>query len=112
MSRRWTIRKSSEVDLTSHSTEHNLEAATRFLTPDWVGDWPALDTGRGHEGFKRLPAAYLQAFPDVKIQVEDAMTDGDRVMRRVSWTGTHYGTYLGLAASGRAVRGEGIDSFR
>ena len=54
----------------------------------------------------------VQAFPDVKIQVEDAMTDGDRVMRRVSWTGTYYGTYLGLAASGRAVRGEGIDSFR
>jgi predicted ester cyclase len=68
-------------------TEHDLDAAVQFLAPNWVGHWAGLGDARGAEGFKRLAGAYLRAFPDIGIAVEDALADGDRVVRRVRWTG-------------------------
>ena len=35
--------------------------------------------------------------------VDDALADGDKVVRRVSWTATHTGTFLGIPPSGRRV---------
>ena len=92
--------------------QHDLDAAAQFLAPDWVGHWAGLGTEHGVAGFKRLAGAYLRAFPDLQIRVEDALTDGDRVVRRVSWTGTHQGPFLGVAPTGRDVRGEGIVIMR
>jgi steroid delta-isomerase-like uncharacterized protein len=92
--------------------QHDLEAAAQFLAPDWVGYWAGLGQERGVEGFKRLAGAYLQAFPDMQIRVEDALADGDRVVRRVTWTGTHRGRFLGIAPTGRPVRGEGTVIMR
>lgn len=34
--------------------QHDLEAAAKFLAPDWVGHWVGMPEGHGHEGFKRL----------------------------------------------------------
>ena len=92
--------------------QHDLDAAAEFLAPDWVGHWAGLGTEHGVEGFKRLAGAYLRAFPDMQIRVEDALSAGDRVVRRVSWTGTHQGPFLGVAPTGRRVRGEGIVIMR
>jgi steroid delta-isomerase-like uncharacterized protein len=92
--------------------QHDLDAAARFLAPDWVGHWAGLAEEHGTEGFKRLAGAYVRAFPDMQITVEDALADGDRVVRRVSWTGTHQGLFLGIAPTGRRVRGEGTVILR
>jgi steroid delta-isomerase-like uncharacterized protein len=88
--------------------QHDLEAAAQFLAPDWVGHWVGMPEGHGHEGFKRLAGAYLAAFPDMQITVEDALEVGDKVVRRISWLGTHQGPFLGVPPTGRRVRGQGI----
>jgi predicted ester cyclase len=59
------------------------------------------------ESFQRLAGAYIHAFPDMQITVEDALADRDRVVRRVSWTGTHQGPFLGLHPQGDACAGRG-----
>ena len=92
--------------------QHDLEAAAQFLAPDWVGHWAGRGEEQGVEGFKRLAGAYVRAFPDMQIRVEDAVAEGDRVVRRVSWTGTHQGSFLGIAPTGRRVRGEGTVIMR
>jgi steroid delta-isomerase-like uncharacterized protein len=46
---------------------------------------------RGKEAFKPFFRHYCQAFPDLRITVEDALVDGDRVAVRLSVTGTHTG---------------------
>jgi steroid delta-isomerase-like uncharacterized protein len=91
---------------------HDLDAAAEFLAPDWVGHWVGMPEGRGADGFRRLAGAYLAAFPDMRITVEDALADGDNLARRVSWTGTHRGPFLGVPATGRSVRGQGIVILR
>jgi steroid delta-isomerase-like uncharacterized protein len=92
--------------------QHDLEAAARFLTPDWVGHWVGMPEGHGHEGFKRLAGAYLTAFPDMQITVEDALEVGDKVVRRISFLGTHQGSFLGVPPTGKRVRGNGIVIIR
>jgi steroid delta-isomerase-like uncharacterized protein len=92
--------------------QHDLDAAAQFLAPDWVGHWAGLGEEHGVEGFKRLAGAYVRGFPDMQIAVEDALADGDRVVRRVSWTGTHQGQFLGIAPTSRHVRGEQIVIMR
>lgn len=92
--------------------QHDLDAAVAFLAPDWVGHWVGMPEGRGADGFKRLAGTYLTAFPDMQIAVEDALAVGDKLARRVTWTGTHQGPFLGVPATGRQVRGQGIVILR
>jgi steroid delta-isomerase-like uncharacterized protein len=84
---------------------HDLDAAMAFLTDDWVGHWAGMPDAHGHEGFKRLAGEYLTGFPDMEITVEDALEIGDRVVRRISFTGTHRGPFLGVPPTGRRVVG-------
>ena len=62
----------------------------------------------GPDDFKRFHAAYREAFPDVRIQLEDLIAEGDRVAARWSGTATHQGGGLGFPATGRRVRLEGM----
>lgn len=53
--------------------QHDLDAAAQFLAPDWVVHWAGLGEEHGEEGFRRLAGAYLRAFPDMQIGVDDAL---------------------------------------
>jgi steroid delta-isomerase-like uncharacterized protein len=67
---------------------------------------------RGPAAFKRFHAAYREAFPDVRIDVEDLVAEGDKVAFRWSATATHRGASLGFAATNRNVRFEGMGIIR
>ena len=43
------------------------------------------------------------AFPDMHWAVEEQLADGERVLTRFVWTGTHRGEYLGVPPTGRGV---------
>ena len=58
--------------------------------------------------FKQFHTQYRSAFPDVRIQVDDVIAEGDKVAVRWSGTGTHQSDSLGFAASGNAVRFRGM----
>lgn len=45
----------------------------------------------------------LRAFPDLRVEIEDVIAEGDRVACRNTVTGTHRGEYRGLAPTGRTV---------
>jgi len=57
----------------------------------------------GAEALKQVWAMLLHAFPDLCVTVEDVIADGDKVVVRNTVTGTHQGTYMGLAATGKTV---------
>jgi steroid delta-isomerase-like uncharacterized protein len=48
------------------------------------------------------------AFPDSCHTIEDMVAEGDRVVTRFTWTGTHRGAFLGLAATNRPISVGGI----
>jgi predicted ester cyclase len=52
------------------------------------------------------------AFPDIHETVEDIIAEGDTVVTRTTWRGTHQGALLGIAPTGKHVSVSGIDISR
>ncbi len=53
-------------------------------------------------------SAIRSAFPDHHLTIEDQIAEGDRVVTRVTFHGTHHGEFSGLAPTGKAVKYSGI----
>jgi steroid delta-isomerase-like uncharacterized protein len=54
----------------------------------------------------------FQALPDVRLDVLDAVAEGDVVAVRARGTATHKGDFMGIPASGNTVESEFADFFR
>src|SRR5215218_1495608 len=73
--------------------------------------WPRSLKPRGRGGLqaaKKAAAEYRQAFPDLRVSVEDLVAEGDRVAARLRFRGTHLGELDGIAPTGRRVDCSGI----
>lgn len=91
-----------------------IDAAGQFFWEDMVEQVPFPGQGPGVEGLKDVVRGMRAAFPDMHWRVEEQLTEGDRVLTRFEWTGTHRGTFLGVDATGRSVKvwGMVIDRFQ
>ena len=61
------------------------------------------EEGHGREHFKEFARMYRSAFPDIHIEVEDQIVEGDRVATRWRGTGTHEGELMGISPTGNRV---------
>jgi steroid delta-isomerase-like uncharacterized protein len=65
------------------------------------------------DGVKQLFRMYRASFPDLRMDVEEVLPSGDKVVARVRATGTHSGeAFMGLPASGKSVNVQLIDITR
>jgi predicted ester cyclase len=55
----------------------------------------------GPEPFKAVHRNFVGAFPDVRVDIEDIITEGDRVAVRWRASMTHHGDHLGFPATGK-----------
>jgi predicted ester cyclase len=53
------------------------------------------------EGFKMFITTFRAAFPDLTYAIEDEFADGDRVMHRLTGSGTMKGDLQGMKASNK-----------
>jgi predicted ester cyclase len=73
-----------------------------------VGD----DELRGPDEIKGAVVGLRTAFPDLRFEIDDLVSDGDRVVLRWTATGTHEGRFADVAPTGRRVAWIGCDWFR
>lgn len=66
----------------------------------------------GKEGVKQMFHMYRAAFPDLRMEAEDVLVDGDKVVVRARATGTHQGEFMGMPATGKSVDIQLIDIIR
>ena len=94
----------------------NLALADQYLAPEATDHDPAtpahLEHLRGPDRFKAIVKMYREAFPDVRMTVEEAFCDEDTVVMRWRSKGTHRGPLLGFAPSGAVVEVTGVDILR
>jgi steroid delta-isomerase-like uncharacterized protein len=96
----------------------NLELADQLVAPDAVNHDPAepahIRQLRGPEVLKRTVRMYREAFPDVRITVDDVIAADDKVVQRWHSEGTHQGQLEGLAPTGvrGSVTGISIDRWK
>ena len=81
--------------------------AEDFVEHDEV---PGLEQTK--EGVKQLFRMYTAAFPDLRMEPQDVLVSGDKVVARVRGTGTQQGEFMGLPATGKAVDIQLIDIIR
>ncbi len=64
------------------------------------------------EALKQHIADAEAAFPRYEMIGEDLIIDGDKVVLRFSWRGTHQGNFMGIPATGREIDVPGIIIYR
>ncbi len=91
---------------------NDLDALDELVASDVTDHDPAPGQGPGLEGVKGYFSSLHAAFPDLRIDVEDMIAEGDKVVARVRGSGTHQGEFMGIAPTGNRVEFSGIDILR
>ena len=90
-------------------------AIDRLLAENVVAHGLFDDQGRelrGPAGFKRFFLQFTNAFPDIRVEVADTVSEADKIAARCIVTGTHKGDGLGLAPTQKKVQFTGIAILR
>lgn len=91
--------------------QNKMSAADEIIAPNYVNhDFPA--PAPGLEGFKMVVGMFRAAFPDIRITLEDSLAEGDKVMTRGHFTGTHQGAFMGVPPTGKKMMLKFIDEWR
>lgn len=93
-------------------TVHNFDTMGKYLAADFVDHNPSPGQAAGGNGAMHAIDELYKAFPDLKMQAQQVVAEGDWVAARVFVVGTHKGTWQGLAATGKPFRIGGIDMLK
>jgi steroid delta-isomerase-like uncharacterized protein len=58
--------------------------------------------------YQQFGAAFRVGFPDLVHNIEDQVAEGEKVVTRVTVTGTNKGQFQGMPATGKQVKFTGI----
>jgi steroid delta-isomerase-like uncharacterized protein len=90
----------------------NLGAIEEYLASGYVEHNAPPGTEPGRAGLRNSLGAYVAAFPDLQITIEEQVAEGDRVTNRYTTRATHKGDLFGLPPTGKAVTYQTIDVIR
>jgi len=90
----------------------DVEALGQVLADDFVDHEEIPGLAPTKEGVIALFRMYIAAFPDLRMDPEDVLASGDKVVARIRATGTHKGEFMGMPATGKSIDVQGIDIIR
>lgn len=94
--------------------QHQLERMADFFEPNFVNHLdhdqasPLSSVEKAQQSFHQLFAA----FPDLHVTIQHQVAEGDTVMTHKRFDGTHLGTFMGVAPSGKPISFGVIDILR
>jgi steroid delta-isomerase-like uncharacterized protein len=91
--------------------QHRSDVIDELLTPESVGHMEGGDVVGG-ELFKQVYADFLAAFPDIRVDVESVLAEGDEVAVRWYASGRHSGDGFGVKATHEHVSFRGVTWIR
>ncbi|HEY7536776.1 MAG TPA: ester cyclase [Gaiellaceae bacterium] len=90
----------------------DIDGLGDLLADDFVDHEELPGLAPTKEGVLAFFRMYVAAFPDLRMDPEDVLPSGDKVVARVRATGTHRGELMGLAATGESVDVQLVDIIR
>jgi steroid delta-isomerase-like uncharacterized protein len=90
----------------------DLSVADEIVALNYVNNNPAPGETPGREGLKGFATVFSKAFPDLRVNLEDQIAEGDLVVARFIMTGTHQGEFMGVPATGKPIKMTGIGIHR
>jgi steroid delta-isomerase-like uncharacterized protein len=94
------------------------EFSTTVVDELFVPNYTHHDSGlppelqHGRDAYKQLVTMFHTGFPDLKMNVEDLVSEGEKVVARWTWSGTNQGEFQGIPPTGKQVTGSGISIHR
>jgi steroid delta-isomerase-like uncharacterized protein len=114
------------LDMSGNASEESKAIAREFLRMFELGDpsmadkivasdyynHDAADPSLGLEGVKAFVTTFKNAMPDAQVDIVHQVAEGDRVVSRYTWSGTHQGELFGVPAAGKHVSWTQTTTFR
>lgn len=83
----------------------NFEVLDEIVSPDYVGHLPTPpEAPSGREGLRWLIQMYRAAFPDIYVQVDDQISEDDKVLTQITIQGTHQGQFMNVPPTNKNIR--------
>ena len=91
----------------------NLAVADEIIAPEYVRHDPGDPfPAHGPDDVKRIVTTLRSILPDLKIEVEAMVAEGDMVVSRYTATATDTNGYMGMPATGKTISTPAIQIFR
>ncbi len=90
----------------------DIEGFGALLADDFVEHEETPGLAPTREGVKQFFHMYRAAFPNLRLDPEDVLPSGDKVVARARATGTHEGELMGIPATGKDIDVQLIDIMR
>ena len=88
----------------------NLAVIDELCAADYTSNPPGFPP-TDREGDKQLVQMFRTAFPDLRKTIEDLVAEGDKVVERARYQGTHQGEFQGIPPTGKKVNITGMHVF-
>ncbi len=86
-----------------------LDLLRDLISSDSIDHDPSPGQGTGPEGYIKFFTMMRTAFPDLKIEVEQLVADGDKVAFAYMITGTHEGVFMEeVEPTGKTIKARGM----
>ncbi len=83
--------------------KRNLAVFDEMTAADCVYHGLPPEMPATREAVRAMIAETFVAFPDYQFTLEELVAEGDRVARLISEGGTHTGTFMGIAPTGKRI---------
>jgi predicted ester cyclase len=90
----------------------NLAAADELIHPEFINHEAPADNPQGPEGLKETVAWLRGIWGPMRAEIEDEISEGDKVVARVKMHGRHVGEFLGKPPTGKEYAVEHIHIWR
>ena len=81
----------------------NLVVVEEIYDTNFVDHSPFPGTAPNREGIKQFVKIMRAAFPDIRLNIEDLIAENDKVVERVTATGTNKGEFMGTTPTGKQI---------
>jgi len=92
--------------------QRNWDVFDELNDPSFVNHSSPPGVPSDREGGKMFLAGFLNAFPDARFTVEDMVAEGDQVVTKKTFSGTHEDEFFGIPATGKPVTLTFVDIMR
>lgn len=90
----------------------NLSVADELIDSEIAFRGSLAITVQGIAGFKEYVSLVRAAFPDFHNAIEELIAEGDKVVARLTYSGTHEGELFGIAPTRKRIEYSGVAIFR
>jgi catechol 2,3-dioxygenase-like lactoylglutathione lyase family enzyme/predicted SnoaL-like aldol condensation-catalyzing enzyme len=83
--------------------QRDVSVCDEMLAPDYVDHDAPASTPPGPDSVKAFVTQFLANYPDLQVQIDDMVAEGDKVAARIVWRGTHKETGDRLFQMGNVI---------